>query len=193
MDLGIAALTFAVVLPAELPDKSLLVSLVLGARYSALAVWAGVSAAFGLHVLLAVSIGGLLSRLPQQPVVAVTGLLFAVGAALLWRTANAPLDPQQLAASPTSSGRAAVVAFSFVLVGEFGDLTQIATTNLTAQHGDPLSVAVGALSALLLAAALAVTVGSRLLRVLPLSLLRRAAAVVFAAVALATFAQLIVQ
>jgi Ca2+/H+ antiporter, TMEM165/GDT1 family len=55
------ATVFAVTSVAELPDKSLLASLVLGTRYKPTHVWLGVAAAFAVHVGLAVGAGGLLT------------------------------------------------------------------------------------------------------------------------------------
>ncbi len=79
------ALVFGVVFLAELPDKTALAGLVLGTRYRASYVFAGVAAAFLLHVVLAVAAGSVLTLLPQQIVHAVTGVLFLGGAAmLLW-------------------------------------------------------------------------------------------------------------
>ena len=59
---------FGTVFLAELPDKTMVASLVLTTRFRRpLAVWVGVSSAFVLHVVLAVSIGSLLRRLPETP------------------------------------------------------------------------------------------------------------------------------
>ena len=52
---------FAVTFVAELPDKSLFASLVLGTRYRPAHVWLGVAAAFAVHVGVAVTAGGLLA------------------------------------------------------------------------------------------------------------------------------------
>src|SRR4051812_47255925 len=80
-----ALLTFVVIFPAELPDKSMFASLVLGARFRVLPVWLGVSAAFVVHVVIAVAAGGLLTLLPEDVVGIVVMLLFALGAFLLLR------------------------------------------------------------------------------------------------------------
>jgi len=77
--------------------------------------------------------------------------------------------------------RAGFVRITFL--AEWGDLSQLATAGLTARYDAPLSVFVGALAALLLIAALAVFVGSKLITRLPLRLVRRTAAVLFAAFA----------
>jgi hypothetical protein len=58
-DLLLLATVFGVTFVAELPDKSLFASLVLGTRYRPVHVWLGVAAAFAVHVGLAVTVGGL--------------------------------------------------------------------------------------------------------------------------------------
>ena len=68
---------FGAVFLAELPDKTMVASLVLTTRTRRpLAVWVGVSGAFVLHVVLAVSIGSLLRSLPEAPVKFAVAALF---------------------------------------------------------------------------------------------------------------------
>ena len=57
MDLAVVLTTFVVIFPAELPDKSLFASLVLGTRFRPLPVFCGVAAAFAVHVVIAVTVG----------------------------------------------------------------------------------------------------------------------------------------
>jgi putative Ca2+/H+ antiporter (TMEM165/GDT1 family) len=85
VNLAVVATCFVVIFVAELPDKTALASLVLGTRYRAWYVFAGVAAAFTVHVVLAVSAGSLLILLPHRVLQAVVGVLFAVGAALMLR------------------------------------------------------------------------------------------------------------
>lgn len=59
----------------------------------------------------------------------------------------------------------------------------MATTGLAARYNAPLSVFVGAFAALLFVASLAVFVGAKLVARLPVRLVRRAAAILFAAFA----------
>ena len=81
-----AVTAFVVVFPAELPDKTMVASLVLTTRYHRpLAVWVGVVAAFAVHVTLAVVAGSFISRLPSRLVDLAASVLFAVGAVLMWR------------------------------------------------------------------------------------------------------------
>ena len=85
MNLAVLAAVFGVIFVAELPDKTALASLVLGTRYRAGYVFAGVAAAFTVHVVLAVSAGSLLFLLPHRLMQAVVAVLFAVGAVLMLR------------------------------------------------------------------------------------------------------------
>jgi len=85
VDLVIPATVFSVVFLAELPEKSVLASLILGSRYRPVFVFAGVAAAFAVHVALAVTAGSLLGLLPRRAVEVGAAVLFAVGAAALLR------------------------------------------------------------------------------------------------------------
>jgi Ca2+/H+ antiporter, TMEM165/GDT1 family len=87
---------FSMVFPAELPDKSMFATLVLTSRFRRpLVVWCGVAAAFSMHVVVAVTAGSLIHRLPQRLVGGVTALLFAIGAVTLWRESNEPNEPNE--------------------------------------------------------------------------------------------------
>ncbi|MCK9899180.1 hypothetical protein CC117_03075 [Parafrankia colletiae] len=85
MSLTAVLVTFAVIFLAELPDKTMVASLVLGSRFRPLYVWAGVAAAFVVQVTLAVAAGSALSLLPSRAVDGVAALLFALGAVLVLR------------------------------------------------------------------------------------------------------------
>ena len=71
LDLAVVATTFALILPAELPDKTFIATLVLATRFKHLWVWLGVIAAFAVQVAIAVTAGGLLALLPSRLVLAV--------------------------------------------------------------------------------------------------------------------------
>jgi Ca2+/H+ antiporter, TMEM165/GDT1 family len=65
-----------------------------------------------------------------------------------------------------------------VFLAEFGDLTQFMTVSLAARFHNPIAVGVGATLALWTAAGLAVLVGWRLLKLIPMHWLTRGAAVI---------------
>lgn len=180
---------FVLVLPVELPDKTLFASLVLATRFPPLPVFVGVGTAFGLQVAIAVTAGSLLSLLPEALVTGVVAVLFLVGAVILWRSATAGAEDAGEAADSrerTSFLRAAAISFGVLFAAEWGDLSQLATAGLAARYQEPLSVFVGAWAALLVVSGLAVFLGKKLADRLPIPLIRRVAAglfLVFAVVA----------
>jgi putative Ca2+/H+ antiporter (TMEM165/GDT1 family) len=90
-----------------------------------------------------------------------------------------------VSAAGLPSVRAAVTgSFGVIVLAEWGDLTQFATAGMAASTGEPLMVAVGALLALWAVAGLAATVGRQVAARLPIHLIQRAAAGVFAVLAL---------
>lgn len=190
--------SFAAIFPAELPDKTMVATLVLTTRFRRpLLVWCGVAAAFVVHVSVAVLAGSLLSSLPTRVVKVVTALLFAVGAFVLWRESREPQTMNEpflgTAAVGTVSASAAtdaaltftapskvvLTAFTTVAVAEWGDLTQLATAGLAARRGDPAGVAIGALLALWAVAALAASLGRVIVARVPVRLIQKIAAAVF--------------
>lgn len=180
MSLAIAATVFAVIFTAELPDKTALASLVLGSRYRPSWVFAGVAAAFTVHVGLAIAAGSLLTLLPHRPLEIVVAALFALGAVLLLRGRHEDGGDEQVEVRGKQPGfwRIAWTSFAVILVAEFGDLTQIATATLAARYHDPLSVGIGAALALWAVAALAIAGGRGLLKVIPLTWITRIAAAI---------------
>lgn len=79
--------------------------------------------------------------------------------------------------------RVAIRSFAVLFVAEFGDLTQLATANLAARYHDPLAVGVGAVLGLWAVAALAITGGRQLLRVVPFTWITRTAAAIMTVLA----------
>jgi Ca2+/H+ antiporter, TMEM165/GDT1 family len=173
---------FVLILPVELPDKTLFATLVLATRFPPLPVFVGVGAAFGLQVAIAVTAGSLLSLLPGALVSAVVAVLFLVGALLLLREARKGAEDEEAAAQArenTSFVRAAAISFGVLFAAEWGDLSQLATAGLAARYAEPLSVFVGAWAALLVISGLAAFLGRKLADRLPVVLLHRIAAVLF--------------
>jgi Ca2+/H+ antiporter, TMEM165/GDT1 family len=179
----VTAVVFGVVFLAELPDKTALAGLVLGTRYRASYVFAGVAAAFALHVALAVAAGSVLTLLPQQIVQAVTGVLFLGGAAVLLFKKD---DGDEEIRNPEDQSfwKVAGAGFMLILVAEFGDLTQIMTANLAARYDDPLSVGLGAVLALWAVAGLGIVGGKALMKRVPLRLITKVAALLMLALGL---------
>jgi len=201
--IGILLTTFLVILSVELPDKTLVATLVLSTKYRPLPVLAGVSAAFFVQCLFAVTAGQLLHLLPHRLLLTVVALLFAAGAVVLLREArrssDSEPDPQVGIAGETdtnpdtdvSATRMAATSFGVLFAAEWGDASQLATAALTARYDAPVTVFIGAFAALLGVAALAIALGQVILRVVPLVWIHRVAGVLFAVLALLVAAQVI--
>ena len=186
MDLTVAATTFALIFPVELPDKTFIASLVLATRYRPALVWIGVSLAFFVQCVVAVAAGGLLSLLPSAVVAAVAGLLFLVGSVVLWRgAAGADADEQATeeefrarSGAEVHGVRVVATSFGVLFLAEWGDLSQLLTAGLAARYEDPVSVFTGSWLALVVVAGLAVGLGRTLQRFVRLATIRRVGAVV---------------
>ncbi|AXE26234.1 hypothetical protein C0216_24705 [Streptomyces globosus] len=178
--IAVTAIAFGVVFLAELPDKTALAGLVLGTRYRASYVFAGVAAAFAVHVALAIAAGSVLTLLPHRLVQAVVGVLFLAGAAmLLLKTGDGDEDVKPPA--DQSFWKVSGAGFMLILVAEFGDLTQIMTANLAARYDNPLSVGIGAVLALWAVAGIGILGGRTLMKYVPLRLITKIAAAVMTA------------
>lgn len=186
MSLTAAGATFLAVLPAEIPDKTILACLILSSRYRPIVVFGGAAAAFLVQVVIAVAAGGALSLLPHRIVEACAAAAFLAGAVLLWRQKDEKDEGEEDAGRDgMRSGVWPVfgTAFAVVFLAEFGDLTQFLTVSLAARFHDPISVGIGATLALWVAAAVAVTLGWRVLKLIPMHWLTRGAAVVMVVLA----------
>ena len=174
IDLTVVVTTFALIFPAELPDKTFIATLVLATRFRRLWVWLGVAAAFAVQVLIAVTAGGLLALAPQRLVLGITFVLFALGAVVMIRGGlssraaeleqeadeEAEISDRASTEDPTSPLRIFVVSFVILFTAEWGDLSQLLTAGLAARTGEPASVFIGSWTALLVVSGLAVLAGS---------------------------------
>lgn len=190
---GTILTVFALVFVAELPDKTMIATLIMGSRYRPVLVWLGASLAFLVHAVLAVALGQLLQLLPHRWIEAVTALLFAGGAAYLLFVP----EKEEETEGEEEADRAGVglktvgTAFVVIFIGEFGDLTQILTANLAAKYNAPLAVFTGAFGALTTVAALGAFGGRALLRYLPLAVIRKVGGALLAGFAVYTLVTLV--
>jgi Ca2+/H+ antiporter, TMEM165/GDT1 family len=182
VSLSVIAAAFILVLPVELPDKTLFATLVLATRFRPLPVFVGVGAAFAVQCLIAVVAGSLLTLLPEAVVSSVVAVLFLVGAVILWRSVRSGAEEEEdLAETPAHPSflKSAAISFGVLFAAEWGDLSQLATAGLAARYDDPLSVFIGAWAALLVVSGLAVFLGRKLADKLPIRLIRLVAAILF--------------
>ena len=188
--LAVIAIAFTLTFLAELPDKSMFASLVLGTRYRPSWVWVGVASAFTLHMAIAVTAGQLLALLPDQVVEAVVAALFVAGAVYLWVTSLRPehregADAARQGARNASFWRIAGTSFTVIFVAEWGDITQVTAANLAARY-DPLLVFLGGTLGLWAVAAVAISVGAKSLDLIPMAWVRRITAAIMLALGIYT-------
>jgi putative Ca2+/H+ antiporter (TMEM165/GDT1 family) len=184
--LGIFALMFLL----ELPDKTMIATIVMSTRARPLSIVIGASAGFVLQMGLAVVAGSLLTLLPVHIKEFVVALLFLGGAGYLFfvpeKDVEAEGEREGLSERPSSRGREILTAFTVIFVGEFGDLTQIQAANFSAKTHQPLEVFVAS-SLALIAISFVGAYGGRLLqRIVPLAKIRFAGGVIFAGLGLYT-------
>lgn len=183
MDLAVAVTTFALVIPAELPDKTFVSCLVLSSRHRPLPVWVGACSALVLQSAVAVVAGGLISLLPKLAVRSLVAALFLGGAVyLLVSTEHAEQErAEQLASGEersladrrSSFWRVTAITFGVVALAEFGDITQVLIANLTAHYRDGAAVFTGAAAAFALVSVVGVLAGRTITRWVPLAIVRR--------------------
>lgn len=179
-----AAIAFGVVLLVELPDKTLVATLVLSTRYRPRPVLLGVAAAFAVQSVIAVTAGGLLHLLPKWALGTAVAVLFGIGAALLLREGFGEAEEVDIeeheARAAAPFWRVVLTSFGVIFAAEWGDASQLATAALAARLGSPVAVGLGAWVALTVVAAIAVVAGRLILRRVPVRMVHRVAGVLFA-------------
>jgi len=185
--LSAAAIAFGVVLLVELPDKTLVASLVLSTRYRPQPVLVGVSLAFAVQCIIAVVAGGLLHLLAPWVLDLAVAALFGFGAWILYRESRG--DPEeididlQVQRQNLPFVKVAATSFGVIFAAEWGDASQLATAALAARLGTPVAVGIGSWLALVGVAAIAVVAGRLIVKRIPVRRVHQVAALIFAAFA----------
>lgn len=178
----------------ELPDKTMIATIVMSSRARPSSVALGASLGFAVQMGIAVGAGGLLTLLPDRVRLSVVGVLFLAGAAyLLFSSEKEAVAEGEREGHAERSGRRSreiLTAFGVIFIGEFGDLTQIQAANFVAKTHALLAIYVASTLALALVAVLGSFGGRLLQRYVPLKLIRRGGGVIFAGFGVATVVQL---
>ena len=182
---------FVLMVLVELPDKTFVATLALATRYKPILVWIGVSAAFFVQCVVAVTAGRLLTLLPENLVQGAVAVLFLVGAVVLLRSARQShaeerSDDSTPQVEPTRPMRAIGASFLVLFAAEWGDLSQLATAGLVARGNNVFGVFVGSWLGLVAVSGAAVLLGRVLLRYVRLSIIRYAGALVCLTLAIIT-------
>ncbi len=194
MNLGVFLGIFALMFLLELPDKTMIATIVMSTRARPSSIVLGASGGFVAQMGLAVGAGGLLTLLPAHVKDLVVAVLFLGGAAylLVFSESRAEREGEREAKSerPSTRLREIATAFTIIFIAEFGDLTQIQAANFTARTRQPLEVFLAGSLAMITVSFIGAYGGRLLQRVLPLQWIRRGAGLVFAALGIYTLVQL---
>ncbi|WP_017667796.1 TMEM165/GDT1 family protein [Sandarakinorhabdus sp. AAP62] len=180
--LAIIATATGVVALAEIGDKTMLLALLLSARFRQPgAVIAGILVATLANHALAAWAGAALAGWLDGPWFQLAVALGFIAMAA-WTLVPDKMDELPSVASSAQAFAATSVAF---FMAEIGDKTQIATIGLGARYHDVLAVTIGTTLGMLMANVPAVLLGDKLLARVPLKAVRIGAAVLLAAVGVA--------
>ncbi len=167
----------AIVVLAEMADKTQLLAMAFACRYKATSVLAGVFVATVLNHALAVAVGDYLGAALDvtliQSLAAASFILFG-----LWTLRGDRLEGEEKRRS--RFGPVVTVAIAF-FIAEMGDKTQLATVALAAKYESPLAVLAGTTTGMMIADAIGILVGSLAGRRLPERAIKWVAATIFIA------------
>jgi Ca2+/H+ antiporter, TMEM165/GDT1 family len=171
-----AATSFALILAAEMGDKSQLVCMALASKHRPVPVVLGALAAFALLNALAVGFGRAIANwLPEYVIAGAVTLLFIVFGIQALRTEAA--EPHE--EFKEKSGHSIFfTTFLLITIAEFGDKTQLAVVALSSTSS-PAGVWLGSTLALGVTSALGVLAGRKLLQKIPLELLHKIGGIIF--------------
>ena len=175
--LAIIATATGLVALAEIGDKTMLLALLLSARFQQPgAVIAGILMATLANHALAAWAGAALAGWLAGPWFQLAVALGFIAMAA-WTLVPDKADDMPAVASGAQAFVATLVAFFIV---EIGDKTQVATVALGARFRDVLAVTIGTTLGMMIANVPAVLLGDKLLKLVPLQVVRIGAALVLA-------------
>ena len=173
-----------VIAVAEIGDKTQLLAFILAARFKKpLPIIAGILVATLLNHSLAGVLGAWLTTAVDPAV-----LRWAVGLSFIGM-AIWTLIPDEIEEDETRiAGKFGVFGATLItfFLAEMGDKTQLATVAMAAHYSSPVLVVIGTTLGMLIADVPAVVVGDRLAAKIPMQLVHRIAAAVFALLGVAT-------
>jgi len=174
-EIGATAVTsYALIIAAEIGDKSQLVCMTLASKHRALPVLFGAIIAFTLLNTLAVIFGiAIAGWLPSYIVSGTVALLF-----FFFGLHSLRLKEDEEDVIEKSSHHLFFTTFLLITVAEFGDKTQLAVVGLSST-ALPIAVWLGATAALITTSALGVLAGRTLLQKIPMTLLHRFSGIIF--------------
>jgi putative Ca2+/H+ antiporter (TMEM165/GDT1 family) len=181
--------TFVLIFLAELPDKTTFAILLMATRRQPWAVFIGVAIAFIIQSAVAVVFGSFLNSLPHKWVSVGTATLFFIFAFLMWRKDDSEDEKVHLDKKKVSFAASVWSCFLIIFIAEWGDLTQLASAALTAEHQKPLTIFLASTLALWTVTAIAILVGNKAKKLINPVVLHKVAAVAFVVVGIVLLVQ----
>ena len=130
--------TFGLIFVSELPDKTLVSSILLARTFSRRVVFIAASVALFAQSAIAVSVGSLLTHLPSKLISNLSSLAFiALGLFLVYRVIRGEEEEEStIEAIRSRFSRVGPfwLIFLVVFIAEIGDITQVVTLNLVARY-----------------------------------------------------------
>ena len=183
MTIGAFLGIFALIFVLELPDKSMIATIVMSTRARPSSIVIGASAGFVVQMGIAAAAGGLLTLLPVHVKDVIVAVLFLGGAGylLLSREEKQETVGEEKALSERSAThlKEITTAFTVIFLAEFGDLTQIQAANLTIKTHQPLEIFLAASLALVCVSFIGAYGGQLLQRVVPLRWIKWVGGLIF--------------
>lgn len=194
MDIGAYLGIFALMFLIELPDKTMIATIVMSTKVRPSSIVIGASSGFVVQMGIAVGAGGLLTLLPVHVKDVIVAVLFLGGAGYLLfsreSTAEEKGTEEASSEKPSTRFREIATAFSVIFVSEFGDLSQIQAANFAAKTHELLGVFIAASLALISVSFLGAYGGQFLQRVVPVKWIRLAGGAIFAVLGVYTLVRL---
>jgi Ca2+/H+ antiporter, TMEM165/GDT1 family len=194
MTIGAFLGIFALIFLLELPDKSMIATIVMSTRARPSSIVIGASAGFVVQMGIAVTAGGLLTLLPLHVKDIIVAVLFLGGAAYLFLSREEKQETvgEQKAMTEISTTRLKeiITAFTVIFLAEFGDLTQIQAANFTVKTHEPIEVFFATSLALICVSFLGAYGGRFLQRYVPLRWIRYGGGLVFLGLGIYTLVNL---
>lgn len=176
-------IAYSTILVAELlGDKTLYTLSALATRFRLAPIVLGAALAFALKMAAAVLLGHAISRLPVWVVTALSGVTFIGMGVGIFVQLSAQARNREPESTPRESfGQGSVTAFTAIFLPEWGDPGQLAAALLAAQGNSGVLVWSAGTAAMTTKALLAGMLGLGLRRIVPLTVMRRASALLFVA------------
>jgi putative Ca2+/H+ antiporter (TMEM165/GDT1 family) len=194
MSVGAFLGIFAVMFVLELPDKTMIATIVMSTKSRSSSIVTGASLAFVTQMGIAVGAGGLLTLLPVHVKDVIVAVLFLGGAAYLLLSKEETIESQGEHEARRERGSTRIsemaTAYGVIFLAEFGDLTQIQAANFTIKTHDPWEVFFASSLALIGVSFLGAYGGQLLQRLVPLKWIRWGGGLIFLGLGIYTIVNL---